>query len=39
MKVLGVTTVKALRQANQRLSHMSVKRVDWELRLGLIPRS
>jgi hypothetical protein len=35
MKVLGVTTVNALRQSNQRLSHRRVKRVEWEVRRGL----
>ena len=39
MKVLGVTTVNALRQSNQRLSHRRVKRVGWEVRRGLILRS
>jgi hypothetical protein len=39
MKVLGVTTVNAPRQSNQRLSHSRVKRVDWEVRPGLILRS
>ena len=39
MKVLGVTTVNALRQLNQWLSHMRVKRVAWEVRRGLILRS
>src|SRR5208282_287522 len=39
MKVLGVTTVSALRQLNQRLSHRRVKRAGWEVRRGLILRS
>jgi hypothetical protein len=39
MKVLGVTTVSALRQLNQRLSHKRVKRAGWEVRRGLILRS
>ena len=39
MKVLGVTTINALRKLNQRLSHTRVKRVGWEVRRGLILRS
>ena len=39
MKVLGVTTVSALLQLNQRLSHRRVKRAGWEVRRGLILRS
>jgi hypothetical protein len=35
----GSYDVNALRQSNRRLSHRRVKRVGWEIRRGLIPRS
>jgi len=39
MKVLGVTTVNALRQSNQRLSNIRVTCAGGEVRRGLILRS